>query len=151
APGRARRARPRRAVPHSRDGDAADLRGRSTLACDDARLGPHGRHALFRRAHGPRLFRSPLWRRLSGARAHRVGLMRPTNLDRALRHTFRFDASDLAANREGRLSPRQTALVGAGRAGMWLALGIFPAVMVGSIGLVAFFNWRLHSRLHGPA
>jgi hypothetical protein len=65
-------------------------------------------------------------------------------LDRALRQAFRFEAVDLAANREGRLSPRQTALLRAGRAGMWLSLGVFAAVMVGSVGLVAFFNWRLH-------
>jgi len=68
----------------------------------------------------------------------------PNDLDRALRETFRFESTDLTANREGRLSPRQTALLGAGRAGMRLALGVFTAVMLGSVGLVAFFNWRLH-------
>jgi hypothetical protein len=67
----------------------------------------------------------------------------PAQLDRALRQAFRFEAADLAANREGRLSPRQTVLLGAGRAGMWLSLGVFTAVMLGSVGLVAFFNWRL--------
>jgi hypothetical protein len=67
----------------------------------------------------------------------------PGKLDRALRQAFRFEAADLVANREGRLSPRQTALLGAGRVGMWLSLGVFAAVMIGSVGLVAFFNWRL--------
>jgi hypothetical protein len=67
----------------------------------------------------------------------------PGALDRALREGFRFEAADLAANREGRLSPRQTVLLRAGRAGMWLSLGVFTAVMLGSVGLVAFFNWRL--------
>jgi hypothetical protein len=68
----------------------------------------------------------------------------PTHLDRALRQAFLFETADLSANREGRLSPRQTALLGAGRVGMRLALGVFTAVMLGSVGLVAFFNWRLH-------
>ena len=66
--------------------------------------------------------------------------MTPGKLDRALRQALRFETADLAANREGRLSPRQTALLGAGRAGMWLSLGVFAAVMLGSVGLVAFFN-----------
>ena len=64
-------------------------------------------------------------------------------LDRALRQAFRFEAADLAANRDGRLSSRQIALLRAGRAGMWLSLGVFAAVILGSVGLVAFFNWRL--------
>jgi hypothetical protein len=71
--------------------------------------------------------------------------MAPTDLDRGLRQTFRFDAADLAANRDGRLSPRQAALLGAGRAGMSLSLGVFSAVMLGSVGVVAFFNGRLHT------
>jgi hypothetical protein len=69
--------------------------------------------------------------------------VKPDPLDRALRQALRFEAADLAANREGRLSPRQTALLGAGRAGMWLSLGVFGMVMLGSVGLVAFFNRRL--------
>ena len=69
--------------------------------------------------------------------------MTPGKLDRALRQAFRFEAADLTANREGRLSPRQTALLGAGRTAIWLSLGVFAAVMFGSVGLVAFFNWRL--------
>ena len=71
--------------------------------------------------------------------------MTPGKLDRALRQALRFEAADLTANREGRLSPRQTALLGAGRAGMWLSLGVFAVVMLGSVGLVAFFNWRLET------
>ena len=69
--------------------------------------------------------------------------MTPARPDLALRQAFRFEAADLAANRDGRLSPRQTALLGAGRAGMWLSLGVFAAVMLGSVGLVAFFDRRL--------
>jgi hypothetical protein len=67
----------------------------------------------------------------------------PGPLDRALRQALRFEAADLAANREGRLSPRQTALLGAGRAAMWLSVGVFAVVMLGSVGMVAFFNRRL--------
>jgi hypothetical protein len=64
------------------------------------------------------------------------------DLDRPLREAFRFDAADLAANRAGRLSPRQDALLRAGRRGMQLSLAVFAVVMVGSVGLVAFFNRR---------
>jgi len=64
------------------------------------------------------------------------------DLDRALREAFRFDAADLAANRAGRLSPRQDTLLRAGRRGMQLSLAVFAVVMVGSVGLVAFFNQR---------
>ena len=65
--------------------------------------------------------------------------------DRALRLAFRFDAADLAANRSGRLSPRQAALLRAGRLGMRLSLAVFAIVMLGTVGLVAFFNWRLET------
>jgi hypothetical protein len=67
------------------------------------------------------------------------------DLDRPLRGAFRFEATDLAANRAGRLSSRQTALLYAGRRGMQLSLAVFVAVMLGSVGLVAFFNERLHT------
>ena len=63
--------------------------------------------------------------------------------DRALRQTFRFEAADLRANRAGILSPGQAALLRAGRAGMLLSLAVFSVVMLGSVGLVVFFNWRL--------
>jgi hypothetical protein len=69
--------------------------------------------------------------------------MPTSDRDRALRAAFRFDRSDLAANRAGRLSPRQGALLGAGRRGMLLSLAVFLAVMVGSVGLVAFFDRQL--------
>jgi hypothetical protein len=59
------------------------------------------------------------------------------DLDRPLRDAFRFEAADLAANRAGRLSPRQTALLHAGRRGMQRSLAVFVAVMLGSVGLVA--------------
>lgn len=67
------------------------------------------------------------------------------DLDRPLRDAFRFEDADLAANRAGRLSPRQTALLHAGRRGMQLSLAVFVVVMLGSVGLVAFFNGRLHT------
>jgi len=71
--------------------------------------------------------------------------MATSDRDRALREAFRFDASDLAANRAGRISPRQDALLGAGRRGMLLSLAVFAAVMVGSVGLVAFFDRQLQT------
>ena len=67
------------------------------------------------------------------------------DLDRPLRQAFRFEAGDLAANRTGRLSPRQTALLRAGRIGMRLSLAVFAAVMLGSVGLVAYFDSRLRT------
>jgi len=67
------------------------------------------------------------------------------DLDRRLRQAFRFEAADLAANRAGRLSPRQTVLLRAGRMGMRLSLAVFALVMLGTVGLVAFFNWRLQA------
>jgi len=63
--------------------------------------------------------------------------------EQALREVFRFDAADLAANRTGRLSARQAALLRARRAGMRLSLAVFAVVMLGSVGLLAFFNRRL--------
>jgi hypothetical protein len=60
--------------------------------------------------------------------------------DRTLRETFQFEAGDLVANRAGRLSPRQATLLRASRAGMWLSLGVFTAVMLGAVGLIAVFN-----------
>jgi hypothetical protein len=66
-----------------------------------------------------------------------------SDVDRALRRTFRFEAADLAANRAGVLSPRQAALLRAGRTGMILSLAVFAVVMVGTVGLVILFNRRL--------
>ena len=71
--------------------------------------------------------------------------MATSDRDRALREAFRFDAGDLAANRAGRISPRQDTLVGAGRHGMALALAVFAAVMAGSVGLVALFERPLQT------
>jgi hypothetical protein len=76
--------------------------------------------------------------------------MATSDRDRALREAFRFDANDLAANRAGRISPRQDALLAAGRRGMRLGLAVFAAVMVGSVGLVAFFDRQLQTP-GGPA
>lgn len=67
------------------------------------------------------------------------------DLDRQLRQAFRFEAADLAANRAGRLSPRQTVLLRAGRRAMRVSLAVFALVMVGTVGLVAFFNWHLQA------
>jgi len=44
------------------------------------------------------------------------------SLDRPLPDAFQYEAADLAANRVGRLSPRQTARLHAGRIGMQLSL-----------------------------
>jgi hypothetical protein len=73
------------------------------------------------------------------------------DLDRPLRDAFRFEAADLAANRAGRLSPRQTARLHAGQRGMQLSLAVFVAVMLGSVGLVAFFSGRLHTPGGSPS
>lgn len=69
--------------------------------------------------------------------------MTTSGADRALREVFQFAAADLVANRAGRLSPRQATLLRAGRIGMRLALAVFACVMLGSVGLMAFFNLRL--------
>ena len=65
--------------------------------------------------------------------------------DRALREAFGFEASDLAANRANRLSPRQEARLRAGRTGMRLSLAVFAVVMLGTVGFVAFLNRRLET------
>jgi hypothetical protein len=62
-----------------------------------------------------------------------------------LQEAFGFEAADLPANRAGRLSPRQEALLRAGRSGMRLALAVFVAVMCGTVGLVAFTMWPARS------
>lgn len=69
--------------------------------------------------------------------------MTPSGADRILRDAFQFEGADLVANRAGRLSTRQAALLRAGRTGMRLSLAVFAVVMLGSVGLVALFNWRL--------
>jgi hypothetical protein len=63
--------------------------------------------------------------------------------DRRLGQAFRFDAGDLRANRQGRLSPRQDARLRAGLTGMRLSLAVFAVVMLGTLGVVAFSNWNL--------
>jgi hypothetical protein len=65
--------------------------------------------------------------------------------DRVLREAFRFEAADLAANRAGRLSPRQEARLRAGRVGMRLTLGVFAIVMMATVGFVALLNRRLET------
>jgi hypothetical protein len=67
----------------------------------------------------------------------------PGGADRAIQDAFQFEGPDLVANRAGRLSPRQVTLLRAGRIGMRLSLAVFACVMLGSVGLVAFFNLRL--------
>jgi hypothetical protein len=66
---------------------------------------------------------------------------------RDLRRAFRFEAADLRANRAGRLSPRQAALLGAGRTAMRLALAVFAVVMLGTLGLIGFTTWPLSGGL----
>jgi hypothetical protein len=61
----------------------------------------------------------------------------PSPLRERLEQTFRFDASDLAANRSGRLSPRQVARLRAAQGAARLALAVFFAVTIGSGLLVA--------------
>lgn len=72
--------------------------------------------------------------------------MARSEAEQALREVFRFDAADLAANRTGRLSGRQAALLRARRAGMRLSLAVFAVVMLGSVGLLVLFNLRLGTR-----
>jgi hypothetical protein len=50
---------------------------------------------------------------------------------------FDFDATDLAANRRGELSPRQRAIRQTGRIAMRLAFAVFAIVLLGAAGLVA--------------
>jgi hypothetical protein len=54
-----------------------------------------------------------------------------------LARAFDFDATDLAANRRGVLSPRQRAIRQTGRVAMRLAFAVFAAVVLGAAGLVA--------------
>jgi hypothetical protein len=55
----------------------------------------------------------------------------------ALRKAFGFEPADLAANRAGRLSARQTAVLRAGHGAMRLSFAVFALVMLGSAALVA--------------
>ncbi|HVH07427.1 MAG TPA: hypothetical protein VNE71_15660 [Myxococcota bacterium] len=63
--------------------------------------------------------------------------MASSPLRERLEHAFRFDASDLAENRSGRLSARQVARLGAARGAARIALGVFAAVTLASGAFVA--------------
>jgi hypothetical protein len=56
----------------------------------------------------------------------------PSPLRERLEETFRFDASDLDANRSGRLSARQGARFRAARGAARIALAVFAVAVVGS-------------------
>jgi hypothetical protein len=58
-----------------------------------------------------------------------------------LREAFQFEPADLPANRGGRLSERQAALLRAGRTGMRISLAVFAVVMCGTVGILAFSMW----------
>ena len=58
--------------------------------------------------------------------------MAPSPLRERLEETFRFDASDLDANRSGRLSPRQDARLRAARGAARFALAIFAVATIGA-------------------
>jgi hypothetical protein len=63
-------------------------------------------------------------------------------LNSRLQDVFLFQPSDLRANRKGQFSPRQQARRRMGGATMWLALGVFAAVMLCTIGIIAFGAWQ---------
>jgi hypothetical protein len=62
-----------------------------------------------------------------------------------LREAFQFEAADLPANRAGRLSARQAALLRAGRTGMRISLAVFAVVMCGTVGVLAVSMWPEHA------
>jgi hypothetical protein len=57
--------------------------------------------------------------------------------NRRLQTVFMFQAADLRANREGRLSRRQQAVRGAARSTSLLALVVFAVVMLSTLGILA--------------
>ncbi len=63
-----------------------------------------------------------------------------SDLNRLLQATFFFSATDLNANRQGKLSSRQQARQRAAGTNMWLAVGVFIFVMIGSLGVILFMN-----------
>lgn len=63
-------------------------------------------------------------------------------LNQRLQNVFLFYPTDLRANRSGQLSPRQQARRRAGGMTMWVAMGVFVAVMLCTIGIFAFAAWQ---------
>jgi hypothetical protein len=59
-----------------------------------------------------------------------------SDLNRLLQSTFLFSAADLKANRQGKLSARQQAV----STNLWLAVGVFFLVMLGSLGVIVIMN-----------
>jgi len=66
--------------------------------------------------------------------------VRMSDHNRLLQATFFFSATDLDANRQGKLSPRQQARQRAAGTNMRLAAGVFILVMIGSLGVILFMN-----------
>lgn len=65
-----------------------------------------------------------------------------TELNQRLQEVFLFEPSDVRANRRGQFSPRQQARRRMGGTTMWLAAGVFAAVMLCTIALIAFAAWQ---------
>jgi len=63
-----------------------------------------------------------------------------SDLNRLLQATFFFSATDLNANRQGKLSSRQQARQRAVGTNMRLAMGVFILVMIGSLGVILLMN-----------
>ncbi len=63
-------------------------------------------------------------------------------LNQRLQNVFLFHSADLGANRSGQLSPRQQARRRAGGMTIWVAMGVFVAVMLCTIGIFAFAAWQ---------
>lgn len=65
------------------------------------------------------------------------------DLNRRLLRAFQFHSSDLRANRSGRISQRQEAVLRAGSLGMRLSMAVFAIVMLGSVGIVIFTSSQM--------
>lgn len=63
-------------------------------------------------------------------------------LNQNLQNVFLFHPADVRANRGGQLSPRQQARRRVGGTTMWVAMGVFFVVMIGTIGIIAFAAWQ---------
>lgn len=63
-----------------------------------------------------------------------------SDLNRLLQATFFFSPADLNANRQGKLSSRQQDRQRAAGTNMWLAVGVFIFVMIGSLGVILLIN-----------
>lgn len=73
------------------------------------------------------------------------------DLNKRLMNAFQFQAADLRANRGGRISQRQTAVLRAAGTGMRLGMAVFAVVMVGSVGIVAFSTMQSSGAIPGSS